>query len=171
MKEDGRLSMVPIAEAIGVFFIVCNKWCQFIFPINKWCQFIFPINGVSSFFGVFRLGGGQGGENRTDIAPRSSANGDRFLFAGMQYVSTTSLYFENARWYVPGSGRFSTLDPTSFRAGDANLYRYVGNGPTLATDPTGMQRENGDTLNIDKSQRLPRPTEARPLSSALAPGN
>ena len=29
-------------------------------------------------------------------------------------------------------------DPIGFEAGDANLYRYVGNGPTNATDPTGL---------------------------------
>ena len=26
-----------------------------------------------------------------------------------------------------------------FAAGDANLYRYVGNGPTGATDPSGLE--------------------------------
>ena len=31
-----------------------------------------------------------------------------------------------------------SLDPIEFKAGDPNLYRYVGNGPTIATDPTGM---------------------------------
>jgi hypothetical protein len=28
-------------------------------------------------------------------------------------------------------------EPLGFEAGDANLYRYVGNSPTNATDPTG----------------------------------
>jgi len=32
-------------------------------------------------------------------------------------------------------------DPLGFEAGDANLYRYVGNGPTDATDPTGLQEK------------------------------
>jgi hypothetical protein len=30
-------------------------------------------------------------------------------------------------------------DPLGFEAGDANLYRYVGNNPTNATDPTGLE--------------------------------
>ncbi|MCO8124099.1 hypothetical protein NHH03_20310 [Stieleria sp. TO1_6] len=30
-------------------------------------------------------------------------------------------------------------DPIGFSAGDANLYRYVGNGPTNATDPSGLE--------------------------------
>lgn len=29
-------------------------------------------------------------------------------------------------------------DPLGYEAGDANLYRYVGNSPTNATDPTGL---------------------------------
>ncbi len=30
-------------------------------------------------------------------------------------------------------------DPIGFAAGDANLYRYVGNGATYAVDPTGLE--------------------------------
>jgi len=32
----------------------------------------------------------------------------------------------------------SLCEPLGFEAGDANLYRYVGNGPTNATDPSGL---------------------------------
>jgi hypothetical protein len=35
-------------------------------------------------------------------------------------------------------GRFLQEDPEQFRAGDTNLYRYVGNHPTNATDPSGL---------------------------------
>ncbi|MFV0446150.1 MAG: RHS repeat-associated core domain-containing protein, partial [Planctomycetaceae bacterium] len=42
-----------------------------------------------------------------------------------------------ARFYDPSTGRFLSQDPLSFAAGDTNLYRYVGNSPTNATDPTG----------------------------------
>jgi hypothetical protein len=31
-------------------------------------------------------------------------------------------------------------DPIGFNAGDANLYRYVGNGPTSYVDPSGLNR-------------------------------
>src|SRR5438270_195576 len=30
------------------------------------------------------------------------------------------------------------MDPKGFPAGDASLYRYVGNSPTNAIDPTGL---------------------------------
>ncbi len=35
-------------------------------------------------------------------------------------------------------GRWLSQDPIGFAAGDANLYRYVGNGATNATDPSGL---------------------------------
>jgi hypothetical protein len=37
------------------------------------------------------------------------------------------------------SGRWLSEDPIGFAAGDANLYRYVGNGPVNATDPLGLE--------------------------------
>lgn len=40
--------------------------------------------------------------------------------------------------YDSTTGRWTTVDPIGFRAGDLNLYRYVGNDPTNATDPTGL---------------------------------
>lgn len=36
-------------------------------------------------------------------------------------------------------GRFLQEDPEGFEAGDANLYRYVNNSPTMATDPSGLE--------------------------------
>lgn len=40
--------------------------------------------------------------------------------------------------YDPSSGRWLIEDPIGFDAGDVNLYRYVGNNPTNAIDPTGL---------------------------------
>ena len=71
------------------------------------------------------------------LAQTDPANGDRFTFAGMQYDATTQLYFDQARYYDAASGRFISQDPESFRAGDANLYRYVSNAPVDLVDPTG----------------------------------
>lgn len=41
--------------------------------------------------------------------------------------------------YDPTIGRFLEQDPKGFAAGDPDLYRYVKNDPTDATDPTGLQ--------------------------------
>ncbi|MCO8124103.1 RHS repeat-associated core domain-containing protein, partial [Stieleria sp. TO1_6] len=61
------------------------------------------------------------------------------IWAGHHLDDDTGLLEAKARWYDPSSGRFISQDPIGFAAGDANLYRYVGNGPTNATDPSGLK--------------------------------
>jgi RHS repeat-associated protein len=68
-----------------------------------------------------------------------AGNGDRFKFAGMQYDSATGQYYDHARWYGPGIGRFDSQDPLRFTARDADLYRYVRNSPSSTTDTSGLQ--------------------------------
>jgi RHS repeat-associated protein len=68
----------------------------------------------------------------------TSASSYPFQFTGRVPVSG-SLYNFRARDYSTTDGRFISEDPLGFRAGDANLFRYVGNNPTNQTDPTGLQ--------------------------------
>jgi RHS repeat-associated protein len=56
-----------------------------------------------------------------------------FGFSGRPYDAATGLYDNRARWYDPAVGRFVSEDPLGFAAGDVNVYRYVGNCPTVAT--------------------------------------
>jgi RHS repeat-associated protein len=70
------------------------------------------------------------------------AEGDRFKYTGREYDAETGLYYYRARYYDPGMGRFISEDPIGFKAGDANIYRYVGNAATVATDPTGLAADN-----------------------------
>jgi RHS repeat-associated protein len=51
----------------------------------------------------------------------------------------SDLYHYRARYYDSATGQFISADPIGFAAGDGNLYRYVGNAPTNATDPSGME--------------------------------
>ena len=74
----------------------------------------------------------------TSSPRRNAANGDRFKFAGMQFDATTGQYYDHARWYGAGIGRFLGLDPTSFSSGDQNLYRYLHDGPVNGVDTTGF---------------------------------
>ncbi len=57
--------------------------------------------------------------------------------------------------YDPSIGRWLEEDPIGFEAGDANLYRYVTNGPTNAVDPTGLDK-------VWPSLQLPETTVADP---------
>ena len=45
------------------------------------------------------------------------------------------------RWYDSSVGRWISPDPSGFAAGDTNLYRYVGNSPANAVDPSGEVRK------------------------------
>ena len=71
------------------------------------------------------------------LSESSPANGDRFKFTGREYDAAAGLYDYRARVYLAAAGRFATQDPKGFAAGDANLYRYVRDEPTNATDPSG----------------------------------
>ena len=75
--------------------------------------------------------------------------GNRYKFAGREYDATTGLYYNRARYYDPTTGTWTSPDPLGFAAGDANLYRYVGNGPTDGTDPSGLLQEPDD-LSIEE---------------------
>ena len=78
------------------------------------------------------------------VSESSASNGDRFKYAGMEYDSVTGQYYDRARYYSPLTGRFEVQDPKRFAAGDTDLYRYVGNDPANATDPSGMDSGGGD---------------------------
>jgi len=64
-----------------------------------------------------------------------------FAYTGREWDPAVGLYFYRARWYDPRAGRFTSEDPLGFAAGDVNLSRYVGNGPTLWVDPSGMDAQ------------------------------
>jgi len=52
------------------------------------------------------------------------------------------------RWYDPSVGKWLSEDPSGFGAGDANLYRYCGNGPTDGTDPSGLEERKVSIIQI-----------------------
>jgi len=63
----------------------------------------------------------------------------QFGFTGRDWDPETGLQYNRARYYDPTLGRWIGQDPIGFEAGDANLYRYVGNIPTAFTDPSGSK--------------------------------
>jgi RHS repeat-associated protein len=66
-----------------------------------------------------------------------TATGSSFVFTARE-SDGTGLLFYRARYYDPRLQRFLSEDPIGYSNGDATLYTYASNAPTLFTDPTGM---------------------------------
>jgi RHS repeat-associated protein len=62
-----------------------------------------------------------------------------FGYAGLPFDRGSGMNMTLRRPYDPATGRFPTEDPTVVGGGDSNFYRYCGNSPTNATDPTGTE--------------------------------
>ncbi|MDW8244648.1 MAG: RHS repeat-associated core domain-containing protein [Thermogemmata sp.] len=61
-----------------------------------------------------------------------------YLHQGGRFDSVSGLYHFRHRDYSPTLGRWTSLDPIRYGAGDVNLYRTVFNAPTVYTDPSGL---------------------------------
>ncbi len=61
-----------------------------------------------------------------------------FRFTGRLFDADSGLQYNHHRWYDPAVGRWLSKDPIGFAAGDANVYRYVGNETADSTDPSGL---------------------------------
>jgi RHS repeat-associated protein len=70
----------------------------------------------------------------------------RFNYTGREFDGETGLYYYRSRYYDCVVGRFLSEDAIGFKAGDANLYRYVGNSPVNAIDPFGRASPELTTL-------------------------
>jgi RHS repeat-associated protein len=85
----------------------------------------------------------------------SSAGGQGNLFSYAGSFGSLDLgdgfYHDTYRTYSPSLGRFIQPDPAGFDGGDSNLYRYVGNSPTTAADPSGLSPEEGKVSPISAS--------------------
>jgi RHS repeat-associated protein len=67
-----------------------------------------------------------------------SAFGWFHLHQGGRLDATSGLYHFRHRDYSPTLGRWTSLDPLRYDAGDVNLYRALGNSPTNTVDPSGL---------------------------------
>ena len=61
-----------------------------------------------------------------------------FGFTGLPTDPATGDVVALNRIYDPVTGTWMSKDPTGVVAGDANAYRYCGNSPANATDPSGL---------------------------------
>jgi RHS repeat-associated protein len=87
-----------------------------------------------------------------------SAYAFNILHQGGRYETVTGLYHFRNRELHPTLGRWLQSDPLGFGAGDTNLYRYVGNHPTIARDPSGLS-EPPSRLWMVTNQNRPIPIE------------
>jgi RHS repeat-associated protein len=75
-----------------------------------------------------------------NVASETSPSfGDRWKYTGAAYQSDVQAVYDDARWFDTTTGRWTSRDPDGMTAGDPNFYRYAGNGPTDATDPSGRR--------------------------------
>jgi RHS repeat-associated protein len=75
------------------------------------------------------------------LANETGSGSDRYLYTSREYDAELDLQYNRARYYDANTGRWISQDPLGFDAGDSNLYRYVNNQPTVATDPSGLANE------------------------------
>ena len=88
------------------------------------------------------------------LSESNPVEGDRFKFTGREYCPELGLYYYRARWYDPATGQFISQDPIGFSAGDANLYRYVGNAPGDGTDPEGFSLEKEIRHHLEQGAQV-----------------
>ena len=79
-------------------------------------------------------------------AETNSSNRGRYTWTGRELDVETALQYNRARYYDSNIGRWMGQDPLGFAAGDSNLYRYVHNQPTDATDPSGLAPLEGEFI-------------------------
>lgn len=71
-----------------------------------------------------------------------ASNGSSYQYSGRENDGT-GLYYYRARYYHPALQRFMSEDPLEFNGGNSNLYAYVGNQPTVLSDPLGLYHAPG----------------------------
>ncbi|WP_281067941.1 RHS repeat-associated core domain-containing protein [Anthocerotibacter panamensis] len=123
-----------------------------------------PFDGVYVGSGVnfagCPVGTGACFQGALRFTPGSTNN---LTFTGREDDGTGLIYYR-ARYYSADLQRFIAEDPLGFGGGDTNLYRYVGNAPHLAVDPSGLQQtKSSPTLN-------PNPAPSREFTLAEVPG-
>jgi RHS repeat-associated protein len=66
-----------------------------------------------------------------------ASTSNSFGFTGRE-TDVTGLYYYRARYYDPRAQRFIAHDPVGYGSGAENPYAYVGNSPSMWSDPQGL---------------------------------
>jgi RHS repeat-associated protein len=89
------------------------------------------------------------------VSETNPSAGGRIKYAGGQYDGGLGLTLFGARWYNSAAGRWLSQDPLGLGP-DMNPYRYVGNSPTNAIDPGGLQPQGQGPIQLTQPQPLGR---------------
>ena len=112
-------------------------------------------------------------ESQTNLSnPQAAAVDCVFGFTGELFDTATGLQNNLNRWFDAATGTWLSQDPKGFAAGDANLQRYVGNGPTYQTDATGLDDGLAAACDVLGPPELyTQPSEGDVVSAALQFGS
>lgn len=109
---------------------------------NKWYFYNYDVRG--SVTAILSPTGAKEEDYSYDPFGITENGGSNFAndmqFTGAVSDQNTGLYYMNARYYNPNTGRFLTQDSYSGNPYDPwtqHLYSYCGNNPTNYVDPTG----------------------------------
>nr|WP_320050522.1 RHS repeat-associated core domain-containing protein [uncultured Desulfuromonas sp.] len=94
------------------------------------------------------------------VDPILSSIDNNLRFPGQYFDQETGLHYNYQRFYDPGTGRYTQVDPIGFLSGNANHYRYVGNIPVNWIDPEGLTRQcpaRKELINADAKHWRPYP--------------
>jgi RHS repeat-associated protein len=83
-------------------------------------------------------------------------------FAGGIIQAHTNLTKFGARYYDAETGRWTSKDPIRFGGGDFNLYGYVVNDPINFIDPDGLDGDDFDKRQQDRTDELQKSTSGSP---------
>ncbi len=84
------------------------------------------------------------GDSVSESGPMTDT--ENLMYTGKDLDEDTGLYYFNARWYDPGTGRFISEDPARF---GSNWYRYAASNPLKYFDPTGLNEVSWGTSIFD----------------------
>jgi RHS repeat-associated protein len=88
------------------------------------------------------------------VSETDSAFRGLYSNTGREYDEESKLQFNRARYYDPLTARWISQDPLGFDAGDSNLYRYLNNRQTKATDPSGLQEGIRSYIDNEGRRRI-----------------
>lgn len=75
-----------------------------------------------------------------EVANGAAAWYNPYRYTGTYLDEATGLYQMGARYFDPGSGRFTQMDPVNGSNWGGKSYDYTGGNPVNYTDPTGLEK-------------------------------